>query len=564
MKTTLRKRSWAGTQKLLALMVSVCALLMVPSITHAAANDGGAITAEELQQKGYDFPEDLVSGADHSQFANYAWRLFIAAMQNTTATLTDGSSRGTPSASTSFIDSGKSPGFSSPLVFESLYGRTEAYPFYTGSKPASPVGQPPLYYTYYENDGQQPLTIKNGPYVFLDETNQIGQNFLYYRKSNDPDFPVLFMAKSNQTGTEYVRGVTTAPSSSKPIFFPNDSMEMKTAWRRVSDIKNSDPNKYHQAKAIYYSADESGNVTQQTDVFALIAIHIIQKTANYQQYIFSTFEHVDSVTLDGETIVDPAYQLAYDTLAYGISGGGNPPYTATVHGAYSMNVPGLSGGTDANVVYDLPAPGATNLGPFSGNYQTVVQPQTITTAVNDVNDSVYGLIRNIDDSSIWANYRLKGVQGHPTSDQTTEDYYLANIVVESSQPGIQLFTGTLVYGGVPVCEPGEIPPTDNKCPSGTSLTLTNNRTADSTFADNGPDANVSIATSTSLPAPKYTMGGCMGCHGAAQQGGKDFSFLASGVVGNGKELDSVPEADLSAAAAQAHNFKMSQTNNFKD
>jgi hypothetical protein len=58
------------------------------------------------------------------------------------------------------------------------------------------------------------------------------------------------------------------------------------------------------------------------------------------------------------------------------------------------------------------------------------------------------------------------------------------------------------------------------------------------------------------------MGGCQGCHGAAQQLGRDFSFLANGVGGKGKELDSVPSSDLPPQQKAAHNTKMTKSSNF--
>jgi hypothetical protein len=58
------------------------------------------------------------------------------------------------------------------------------------------------------------------------------------------------------------------------------------------------------------------------------------------------------------------------------------------------------------------------------------------------------------------------------------------------------------------------------------------------------------------------MGGCQGCHGVAQQLGRDFSFLANGVGGNGKELDSVAASTMTAAQRAAHNRRTAQTSNF--
>ena len=503
-----------------------------------AQNDGGAITQAELQQNGYPYPTDLVAGANETQLANYAWRLFIASMQQTTATLSSGAGRGVASTSNNFIGTGSSTSVSNPLVFESLYHRTEAFPYYAtaSQKPASPINQVPTYYTYSLNSScdRVAFTVSGANYVNLDETNQIGQNFLYYRNSNSPDFPVLFMAKVNAAETNYAWD-KMPPSNSSSWVFPNNVLEVKTAWRRVSDINISSPSAYHQAEATYYVGEENqGNPTVETDTFALIAIHIIQKTANYQHFIFTTFEHVDAVIREGGVITDPAFQLTYTNLAY--DPGSTNPHTAAFTGAYSVNAPGQpSQGNMLTPSYTLPNSGAQSTG-----YITVVQPKTIAQEVNDVNNMVAALITGISGqaSNIWANYRLKGVQAVPTSNQEYLNYYLANIVVESSQPGIQLFHGN-AGGGLPV---------------------------NGTFTNNRESLNISsnLVEGQPVPAPTINMGGCQGCHGVAQQRGRDFSFLAQAAGGNGKEVDSVPSEGMTFMQRAIHNERMSRTNNYDD
>jgi len=539
----------------LSALVSASLLAVLPS--HATTNDGGPITKDDLRQNGFQYPTDLVPSANQTQLANYAWRLFIASNQLTAATLTNGAGRGHAVSNQNFIDTGKTPNFSNPLVFESLYHRTEAFPYYVLPKtqanidaganyqnsenpnlinqPRSPIGNAPIYYTFYET-GTAPnllnhqFTVPNGQYVNLDETNEIGQNFLYYQNSNDQDFPVLYMAKVNDTEVRYVYNQPFQPSNSRSFIMPNETLEVKSAWRRVRDIKNSDPSTYHQAVATYYVANGDGKPNVVSETFAMVALHIIQKTANYQSFIFTTFEHVDSVTRDGNGVItDPAYKTTYNKLQY--NNGTPTSYTAIATGAYGVNAPGQPTATNTQHSYNLP-----NAGPISMDFTTVVQPDTITSQVNDVNNQVAATIKDLDSDNIWANYRLKGVQAVPTSDQTTLDYYLANIVVESSQPGIQLFSG------------GVRGPDDN-------LLFINDR-------DNGDlSGNISLGLTYNGPVPKptYTMGGCQGCHGRAQQRGRDFSFLASSVLGHGREVDSVPSPALNPAEAAAMNASMAKS-----
>lgn len=530
------------------------------------ANDGGPITKAELQQNGYQFPTDLVANASHTQKANYAWRLFLAANQLTAASLQSGAGRADAVSTANFIDTGRSyKPKTNPLVWESFYHRTEAFPYYAtaSDKPHSPIGQVPTYYTYYKNEStgsKVAYTVSGQNYVNLDETNEISQNFLYYQNSNNPNFPVLFMAKVNELETRYVWD-KSAPSSSSSFDFPDTVMEVKSAWRRVRDIKNSNPNLYHQAQATYYTAGEDGVPHAVSETFALIALHIIQKTANYPEFIFTTFEHIDAVTRNQQNyITDPAYRTTYSYLSYG-SGDSSPQ--ASANGAYYINEAGQAAKSNQLATYNLP-----RAGQISQSDTTVVQPKTISKEVNDVNNSVNAMVKSLDAGNIWANYRLKGVQAGPTSNQTTLDYYLANIAVESSQPGVQLFRGTLVNGGVPqlYCAVNNAI-TSTMCSSsakqGDSCSASGGSgTCQPLLTNNRDDLNLSVGIKEGqpVPAPTYNMGGCQGCHAAASASGRDFSFLANGVAGKGKEVDTVPSSALSDAAQAAHNQRMGTNN----
>ncbi|WDE00960.1 hypothetical protein [Thalassomonas actiniarum] len=553
-------------EKILGIASAMLLGAVTAQYAYAADDTGAAITSAELTTPTTVFPTDLVSGASQTQLANYAWRLFIASMQQTSATLQSGAGRGVGDGKHNFIQTGATPAVDNPLVFESFYHRTEAFPYYTTSKPASPINALPTYYTFYEDasDNKQALTVKGQNYVYLDETNQISQNLLYYKNSHNPDFPVLFMAKVNQQETEYaLSSDREPPSASKSWDFPDGVVEVKSAWRRVSDIKNSDTNKYHQASATYFVSDGENAPVAHTATFALIAIHIIQKTANYPEFIFTTFEHVDAVTRNSsQAITDPAYKTEYNNLSYQTPD--TDPHTATANGAYYINEQGQSGKPNKLSTYTLPSKGT-----ISQDYTTVVQPNTIISEVNDVNNQVNALVQGLDSDNVWGNYRLKGVQAVPTSDSDTSNYYLANIVVESSQPGIQLFSGVLLNGGVP--QAGTTTATKDvlyfvNCRgdkgSSTCVYPTESGLSNSSAPSTYNNVSLGVTQDAAVPAPKYNMGGCQGCHGAAQQLGRDFSFLANGVGGKGKELDSVAASDLSLEAIDAHNTKMIQSSGF--
>lgn len=497
------------------------------------SNSGNDITKADLTTYGYAVPHDLIPDPSPTQAANYAWQLFISSMQATDATSTSGAGREVPSKNYNFLQTGEKSTFTNPLVFESLYHRTEAYPYYDkGASAPNPINQVPVYRTYLETSSKttMPFVPKTKDYVFLDETNQIGQNMLYYLDSNDSSFPVLYMAKVNEIETLYALGLgqyqnrPSVPSNSNSWKFPNGMLEVKTAWRRVSDIRNSDPNDYHISQASYL-VGRAGDLNPRivTDQFALIGIHIIQKTANHPELIFSTFEHVNATTRDSSgAITDPSFTLSYDTLAYGT----NNSLTAHALGAYSINAESQPSKRNVITKYQLPSQVTKT--------RIVDQPNTISSEVNGVNNKVGALITSASPLSVWGNYRLKGVQTTPTSDETTNDFFLANIVIESSRPGVQLFKG------------GVSPPGNN--------TLTNTR--------NAGNISVKLTESKKVPQPDFNMGGCKGCHGNAQQAGRDFSFVAFGAGGKGNGADLVAPRSLKGSALQLHNQQVMSNRNW--
>ncbi len=129
-------------------------------------------------------------------------------------------------------------------------------------------------------------------------------------------------------------------------------------------------------------------------------------------------------------------------------------------------------------------------------------------AVDKVNSRALDAMKGIpgfDQNFFWQYYKLKGVQGVPTSDEATNDFYLANNVVESSQPGIQLFRGGL--------------------------------TKRTTFPNIRNHLNVRDPKQNNM---KFSAGGCLGCHGVAQvDRGFDFSFLYAGKGGRGFKPDAI-------------------------
>jgi hypothetical protein len=585
----------------------------------AASDNGAPITITDLTVNGpviaTEFSGDKTK---HEQLANFAWREFIA-LNSPAGSLP--ANRGKPDQKRNFVASGKPNFYSSGkttsnlgtnlLVWQTFAHRSELFPVYS-TPPAKPspfakvpdyvFGVPPTF-------GKGVLKLYNN----LDEVSQIGQNLLFFPK-NPPtpasspyaDTQVLFEAKVNQT--EYDYGQTLGANDA--VTLPDNSVEVKAAWRLMTP--NVDATRYHTAQAVYYTGTDAAPVAR-NGTFGLVGLHIIQKTKNFPTFIFASFEQVDALKLPNGKASGLYYISNYNSLAY-------DPNTPT------QPVAVINNGSSKLVSVALPAanpnlPAAAGVPAGFAGPVTVVQPDAITKQVQDVNYNVYSLLASspLFKDSVWKYYKLKGVQAIPSNEQgigqspspDTLDFYLANIVIESSQPGIQLFKG------------GPIGPGDNSFALKPTDLLANRATDSIPFpatkpADCGdfeqidwPAAGQSVAVPRGYPAASYqpkagfpgalfagvfptyqwggtkcggtcsnndsknpicftgpnatnvtlpdsskvNMGGCMGCHGQAQQAQQDFSFLFFSKGGTGFNVDVVGGATSKTILPRTHQYQ---------
>lgn len=586
----------------------------------SAGDNGAPITLEDLTAKGATIATEFTGDeTKHEQLANFAWREFIA-LNSPAGTLP--ANRGQPDSSRSFVESGQSTFYSSGkktnqlgtnlLVWQTFAHRAELFPFYsTPPKTPSPFAKNPNYiYQIQPTAGTGVLQLYNN----LDEASQIGQNLLFFPKkpptpAANPydDIQVLFEAKVNKT--EYDYGQTLNANSSTNL--PNNSVEVKAAWRMLTP--DLDASRYHTAEAVYYTGTDENPIANNA-TFGLIALHIIQKTPNFPTFIFASFEQVDALTLPDGKPTGLYYITNYNSLGYDPKTGSNA--TATINN-----------GSGKLVTVKLPAanpnlPAAKGLPSGHAGPVAVVQPATITTQVQNVNNSVQTLMASAPQfkDSVWKYYKLKGVQAIPTNEQDpsqapsvdTLDYYLANIVVESSQPGIQLFKGGLIGPGdssailtstdfinnratnsfpfptkKPADQPycGDFEKNINWPATGQTIAIPRGYTATeykpkpgvdgalfagpyqwggtrcggtcSNITGNNPICYISSNAHnvTLTNGQKVTMGGCMGCHGQAQQAGVDFSFLFFSKGGTGFTVDTIGQASPQTMIKRAQNFQ---------
>jgi len=220
------------------------------------------------------------------------------------------------------------------------------------------------------------------------------------------------LIKNAGTGAVYS---TTLPADQ--IVFPfgdnatdeEGSIEIKATWRQLT-LKEYNSGRFLTAPIIYYrggtpkNPDPYGQAYYDTIAatptatslpYGLVGLHIIHKTKTFPSYVFATFEQVDNLSTEQESL---------NSLFY-----------------YNRNK-----------------------NPFiaAGRQNVYTRSNPILADTQKVNDSVHAQIRNIDSGSVWQYYKLIGVQGHPVQNDNSTDYYLANIATETNAV-LANFSGTL-------------------------------------------------------------------------------------------------------------------------
>lgn len=507
-------------------------------------------------------PPDIPGGAPSATLedaAAFAWNEFFALNWPAKAGVRD-----TPDTAKLFGDQ------SGPLVWHTLRSKVEIFPGngyakrgphgYDVAHPNPPdygYDEPPL---YVYGSTVRPCTGQSVPaqpaWINLDEVTQIALDSMFAgvvpaapQPTNSRPQLIRFLAKANRTHYAYVvskqywynnsraplfaaqQNFVKAIKATPPVAptgsyvdFPERTIEVKAAWRPLAP--NEDPGRFHMATVRYYEKETA--TCYREAQWALIALHIIQKTATAPAFIFATFEQADNILLPGldkngkpvpvedtEGRIINAPAPATPTTP-GLTYKDNPPATGpqvSITGASYCASPGLQ-------LFYRNTGGQTGV-PTGGNICVNRRDNAIPPDIVAVNQAAHDAIRRYNAAngikqSPWLYYKLVNVQAYPfdKSQINTTDpnaphnpstFFQANIVVETNYT-LQLFHGRVVAAG-----PGNGAPTDFPTPN-----------VPATAAAVPPNVYVVGANNT---VSAYNMGGCMGCHGNAQAAGSDFSFI---------------------------------------
>ncbi|HEX8212806.1 MAG TPA: hypothetical protein VF584_21705 [Longimicrobium sp.] len=549
-------------------------LVLVTAVTLAGfpSRDTAAITITP------NVPSDLATtDTTLSSAAAFAWNEFIALNWPAVRQTGADSTRDVADDTATF----GVPNDPRPLVWHTFRSKVEIF---------SPTGSTPYGYATnssgtnsYGYDSLPRYTYQNGvrpangiasasvPWINLDETNEIGLDAMYAGVGTGRtalNGLILFTAKANRAEYEYVAAnkyfdsatVANANSSSSKyvvanknspppntsangVSLPNGTIELKAAWRELTTAE-ARSGRFYQTRVRYYA-----NETTYVDTtMGLVALHIIQKTPSRPHFVFATFEQADNIlSRNGRRVEDANGNLnpGFDTL--------QAMYSAPPLSVRSARSPAPNGYSQANI--QRFSPDSANSTPGARLYYVNTPRQGQTEGIISINRRVRGIPEEIVEANtaahaamtqyaaahglppaVWQYYKLINVQYQPIDKPTagvnytgadSATYYQANIVVETDH-NLQTFSGRFQPGFV-VAGTGQS--TQATISGGNLITDWCGSNASSPIAGcpspgqpgaNGPIKNVYTG------GKAYNMGGCMGCHGNAQVGGGDFSFLMVG------------------------------------
>jgi hypothetical protein len=496
-------------------------------------------------------PNDISAGAPNASLgdaAQFAWEEFIAlnwpAVKQTGAPDT----RDVADTTKKFSD----PAYAGPLVWHTFRGKVEIFPgvgLPPGTTKNSGSDYPPYTCNY---DALPQYNYANGltskgtvPWINLDENSQIGLDHIFAGAGTGAPLPlgneILFMAKANRVEFNYIcpKGwwssdalkpyqVATRkyiqdnhrdpdPGARDLVSFNDGTIEVKAAWRKLGP--HEDPSRFYTTTVRYYVTDAAGGaITPVNGTLALVGLHIIQKTPSAPYFIFATFEQADN-------ILDSNGHPVEDTDGNYLGDAPNPlrpnvaSINATPQAAQSFTFTESEFGDPQKQLNYSNIP---NSGLVTGTIKVEKREHLIANEVILANAEAHKaiadyLVKNFPKGtkSPWSYYKLVSVQSKPIDKPTpgatydrpdASTYYQANSTIETDYD-LQVFSGQF-YSYTP-----ELGNTQGGTLSNTITDFT---------SDGKPFQNVAYHGSG------FNMGGCMGCHGNAQHGGSDFSFILAG------------------------------------
>lgn len=268
----LRYALYAAAVSMSALLLHACESAPDSASTTAPVNN---LSAAYPENRGCELPTQAPPPtASTSEFSQFAWQQFVAL--NWPAS----TQRGKP-------DCQRSIGASGPTVWETF--KTTDQLFLPGAADPGPWQSGPL--TEFTLDHR----AKADPSLPVEESiRQAVGGWLIDQQGN----PTYYSISVNQVSYEYITGHhfynANVVSQASSIRFPDYAMEIKAAWRILTD--QDDPSRFHKIQAQVTVYDDQGESTGQTRPaqVGLVGLHIVYKAPGFPQWVWATFEQVDN------------------------------------------------------------------------------------------------------------------------------------------------------------------------------------------------------------------------------------------------------------------------------
>ena len=550
-----------GVNQMKNLIISAILLIMISFWVVGGCHDKGGDSKPPSIVISPDVPQDIKGGAPNADLCSssiFAWQEFIAlnwpAKEGT---------RDTPDTAKLFGD----PNFTGPLVWQTYRHKVEIYPgmgdppgFNPNSLDFGYSTVPPQY--VYGSGEVEPCTGQTPPsqpaWVNLDEISQIGLDSMFAgvaptdSTNNSAPQLIRFLAKANKEHYTYVVDPTNsfwnhsqaymdatsnfqqvANGNGNPsklpgpvIDFPDGMIEVKTAFRELTEEeKNS--GQFYQTTVRYYEQDQSdpNNACFREAVWGMLALHIEHKTPTAPWEIWATFEQADNLlTPDGKPVEDedgniinppPTQSSTTPALTYM---DGDPPSLKIVGDQFCTDI--------GDRLFYMENPQLAGL-PSGGDICVNERDHSIPSDVISVNQIAHNAIKQYNmenglESSPWLFYKLVNVQWVPFDVTSINEsnpnfssavFHTNNIVVETDFT-LQNFSGRIFFDQSKTSGNGD--------PTNFPANFNNFDPSRQTYQ------NVLVFDNVGNLQQVFNMGGCMGCHGNAQETGNDFSFILEG------------------------------------
>lgn len=460
----------------------VCSMLFISLILisckkkHKAAEIPSPNTSPINITIDYKLPLDVSSDASQEELAYFAWQEFFAL--NWKSSWTEDQARAVPDINWDLKKSGDANFLS---VWETYIHRAELRPANGKRTRNLNTGKPS--YTFVDStlvNVKNTVNLSNHWNV-LDEDNEIGSAYLFAHKDQHE---VLYMAKTNLDEYNYIKDnfptdteLYTAVNKSK------DTLAFKTRLRGLSkeQMCDSKQNTTEGYVCLPCSNETINGDTQDGAIEIKVAFRELDPIKDdASKYLVKEVVYFKDSVVGTQT-----YSNAF-TKKFGVIGmhiiRKTKNYPTFVFASWEQvderNKDMQTIGISTNVV---------------NNNTVIVDPlrlnpvieRVIPETIQKVNKNIQKKIASTNKNSKWQYYQLIGVQGNPIDykDRNNDNnYFMANFVIESDL-ALTNFHGSFA------------------APFDTSLT---------NVIYDGKDFN---------------MGGCKGCHGQAELGGTDFSFL---------------------------------------